>query len=98
MQGERILRLVSQPEERAFCRDFGHDDVMTAELAVVLGTRWEIEKGFQRAKGVVLDQHDVRFWQGWYRHMTLCLLAHADLEVTRAAAMTEKGAMPSRFR
>jgi hypothetical protein len=36
-----------------------------------------------------LDQYEVRRWDGWYRHMTLCLLAHAFLEVTRAAANGE---------
>ena len=50
------------------------------------GTRWTIEEGFQRAKEIGLDQYEVRRWAGWYRHITLCLLAHAFLEVTRAAA------------
>ena len=45
-----------------------------------------IEEGFQRAKEVGLDQYEVRRWDGWYRHITLCLLAHAYLEVTRPAA------------
>ena len=66
-------------------------DATLAELAQVAGTRWTIEEGFQRAKEIGLDQYEVRRWAGWHRHITLCLLAHAFLEVTRAAADREKG-------
>ena len=38
--------------------------------------------GFEIAKGEVgLDQYEVRRWDGWYRHITLALLAHAFLTV-----------------
>ena len=50
-------------------------------------TRWAIEESFQSAKGEVgLDQYEVRSWHRWYRHITLALLAHAYLTVTRAVA------------
>ena len=49
-------------------------------LAQVAGRRWEIEVGFEATKGECgLDQYEVRRWQGWYRHITLSLLAHAAL-------------------
>ena len=49
------------------------------------GARWAVEDGFERATDLVgLDQYEVRRWQPWYRHITLALLAHAYLEVTRA--------------
>jgi SRSO17 transposase len=48
---------------------------------------WRIEEGFEQAKGEVgLDHYEVRRWPGWYRHITLALLAHAFLVVTRAQA------------
>jgi SRSO17 transposase len=48
---------------------------------------WQIEEGFQTAKGEVgLDRYEVRRWPGWYRHTTLALLAHAFLAVTRTQA------------
>ena len=55
--------------------------------------RWAIEESFEDAKGTVgLDQYEVRKWNAWYRHITLALLAHAYLEVTRQAANgAEKG-------
>lgn len=56
-------------------------------LVRVAGTRWAIEECFETAKGEVgLDHYEVRRWDSWYRHMTLVLLAHAFLTVTRAKA------------
>ena len=57
------------------------------------GTRWTIEEVCKLAKGQVgLDQYEVRSWQGWYRHITLALLALAALAVGPA----KKGASPVR--
>lgn len=54
-------------------------------LAAVAGRRWEIEVGFEATKGECgLDQYEVRRWHGWYRHITLALLAHAVLVAVRA--------------
>jgi SRSO17 transposase len=87
-----LRRSLSDPTEIAFYRAFGPSETTVAELARVAGTRWTIEESFQRAKAIGLDQYEVRRWNGWYRHITLCLLAHAFLEVTRArAANHEKG-------
>jgi SRSO17 transposase len=53
---------------------------------------WQIEEGFEQAKGEVgLDHYEVRRWPGWYRHITLALLAHAFLAVTRARAANPSG-------
>jgi SRSO17 transposase len=53
----------------------------------VAGARWAIEEGFERAKHLVgLDQYEVRCWRACYGHITLALLAHAYLGVTRASA------------
>jgi SRSO17 transposase len=90
-----IRRSVSKPDEVAFHRAFGRDDVTGETLAQVAGRRWAIEEGFQRAKEIGLDQYEVRRWEGWHRHITLCLLAHAFLVVTRSAtASSEKGGPP----
>ena len=34
-----------------------------------------------------LDQYEVRKWDGWYRHITLAMLAHAYLAVVRNQAL-----------
>lgn len=87
-----VRRSVADPDELAFYRAFAPTETTVAELARVAGTRWSIEEGFERAKGEAgLDQYEVRRWDGWYRHITLCLLAHAFLEVTRATANAAMG-------
>lgn len=91
-----LRRSVSQPQDLAVYRAFGREETTVTELAHVAGTRWTIEAGFQLAKAIGLDQYEVRRWEGWYRHITLCLLAHAFLAVTRARARDgAKGGMPT---
>ncbi len=86
-----VRRSVSEPDDLAYYRVFGPAATALAEFARVAGTRWVIEEGFGRAKGEVgLDQYEVRKWDGWYRHLTLALFAHAMLTVIRAR-VTEKG-------
>ena len=61
--------------------------ICTFTLVRVAGTRWTIEECFEEAKGQVgLDQYEVRKWDGWYRHITLAMLAHAYLAVIRQQA------------
>lgn len=80
-------RSVAEPADIAYYRAFAPETTSLDSMARVAGTRWVIEEGFERAKGEVgLDQYEVRRWEGWHRHITLCLLAHAFLEVTRATA------------
>lgn len=91
-------RSVSDPEDLAYYRAYSPEDTPLPELAKVAGVRWSIEECFERAKGEVgLDHYEVRRWEGWHRHVTLCLLAHSFLEATRAAANgeeEEKGGRP----
>ena len=57
------------------------------EIVKVAGSRWAIEESFESAKGEVgLDHYEVRSWDGWYRHITLAMFAHAYLTVVRARA------------
>lgn len=80
-------RSVSDPEDLAYYRAYSPEGAPLSELAKVAGVRWSIEECFERAKGEVgMDHYEVRRWEGWHRHITLCLLAHAFLEATRAAA------------
>jgi SRSO17 transposase len=84
---------VDDPNERAYYLAFGPADTTEVELLRVCGCRWQIEEGFAQAKGEVgLDQYEVRTWTAWHRFVTLCLLAHAYLAVTRHAANAEEQA------
>jgi SRSO17 transposase len=64
----------------AFYRCWSPTPVTLAALVRVAGTRWTVEEGFQAAKDQAgLDHYQVRTWTGWYRHVTLAMLALAFL-------------------
>ena len=80
-------RSIAQPEELAYYVCFGPSDTALEDLVRVAGTRWAIEECFEEDKGQLgLDQYEVRKWEGWYRHITLAMLAHAYLAVVRRQA------------
>lgn len=80
-------RSIAEPTEIAYYLAFGPTDATVEDLVRVAGRRWSIEEALEVAKNEVgLDQYEVRRWDGWYRHITLALLAHAFLTVTRVAA------------
>jgi SRSO17 transposase len=89
-----VRRSVSDPVERASYRVHAPLGTAPGAMACAVGRRWHIETAFADAKGLAgLDQYEVRRWDGWYRHVTLSLLAHAALVAARAAAATaERGA------
>jgi len=87
-----VRRSLTDPSDRAYYLCHGPTDTPLRELVRVAGARWAIEESFQTAKGEVgLDQYQVRRWDGWYRHITLAMLAHAFLTATRAAAAAKRG-------
>ena len=94
-------RSVAKPEELACYVCYGPAGTTLEELSRVAGTRWAIEECFEEAKGQVgLDQYEVRRWDGWYRHITLAMLAHAYLAVIKYQSISqdgseEKGAVPA---
>ena len=91
-------RSVAEPEDLAYYLVFVPSGTPLAEIVRAAGSRWHIEEAIAEAKGEVgLDHYEVRRWQGWYRHLTLALLAHAYLVVTRAIAAPDaaKGGMTS---
>jgi SRSO17 transposase len=82
-----LVRRSRRDGELAFYACYGPAATPLVGLVRSAGTRWAVEEGFEQAKGEVgLDHYEVRRWPGWYRHITLALLAHAFLAVTRAQA------------
>ncbi|WP_374228582.1 IS701 family transposase [Pseudonocardia sp. ICBG162] len=78
-------RSLTAPSELAYYLCHTPKRVALSELARVAGARWAIEETFQTAKGQTgLDHYQVRQYTGWYRHITLSMLAHAFLTVTRS--------------
>ena len=83
-------RSIADATELAYYVCFGPADTPWTALVRVAGTRWAIEESIETAKGEVgLDHYEVRRWDGWYRHITLALLAHAFLSVTRTQTMPD---------
>jgi SRSO17 transposase len=81
------------PAELAYYLAYGPKETPVHELIRIAGRRWSVEDSFEAAKGEVgLDEYEVRKWDGWHRHITLCLLAHAFLVVMRSVAEQEEGA------
>jgi SRSO17 transposase len=82
-----IRRSIEDPTEYAYYLAYGPAQTPVQELIRIAGRRWSIEDGFEAAKGEVgLDEYEVRKWDGWHRHITLCLLAHTYLVVLRSVA------------
>jgi SRSO17 transposase len=89
-----LVRRSRRDGERAYYLCRAPAATSLAGLVRVAGTRWAIEETFQTGKGEVgLDHYQVRRYDGWYRHMTLAMFAHAFLTVTRATA--GKGGRPT---
>jgi SRSO17 transposase len=88
-----LVRRSRSDGELAFYACFAPSDTPLIGLVRVAGARWAVEEGFEQAKGEVgLDHYEVRRWPGWYRHVTLALLAYAFLAVTRAQATSPERA------
>ncbi len=88
-KGILARRSTTDPTDLAYYLVYAPTSTTLEGLVRVAGRRWTIEEGLEQAKGDVgLDQYEVRRWTGWYRHITLALLAHAFLAATRARAAT----------
>jgi SRSO17 transposase len=86
-------RSIAHPDEIAYYLAYAPADTSVAELVRIAGSRWAIESCFQSAKNECgLDQYEVRRYPGWYRHITLAMLAHAFLAAMAAQAEDAKGA------
>lgn len=80
----RSLVSGENPADLAYILVFAPCGTTRASMAMAIGTRWTVEQCFEEGKGEVgLDHYEVRSWQGWYRHITFCMLAHAFLVVLR---------------
>jgi SRSO17 transposase len=94
-----VRRSIEDPEEISAYTVFSRAQNTTLEaLAKVAGSRWRVEIGFEEAKGEVgLAHYEVRSWDGWQRHITLSLFAHAFLASIRAEGIdiepSQKGAL-----
>jgi SRSO17 transposase len=91
-------RSLARPEEIAYYLAYALVGTEVPELARIAGSRRAIEECFRAAKNERgLDQLEVRRYPGWYRHITLAMLAHAFLAAMSATATTARESQ-KRFR
>jgi hypothetical protein len=72
----RPLDAPDDPKKLAYYLTFAPAGTLLETLVAVAGRRWAIEESVDAAKGEVgLDHYKVRHFHGWYRHITLALVA-----------------------
>jgi SRSO17 transposase len=82
-----VRRGLDDRRELAYYIAAGPSRTTLTRLAEVAGARWAVEGAFESAKQEAgLADYEVRSWTGWYRHVTLSLLAHAVLAAVRKLA------------
>ena len=74
-----IRRHLTDPNEKADYFVFAPQGTTLSEMVQASGARWHIEEDFENAKDSGLDHYEVRSFIGWYRHITLVLVALAFL-------------------
>jgi SRSO17 transposase len=85
-----VRRSISDASELTAYVAFAPTGTSLQTQVTVAGTRWTVEESIQTSKGEVgLDHYEVRSWTGWYRHITLAMVAQAFLAVIRAETGAE---------
>jgi SRSO17 transposase len=74
-----LRRCLQEPHELAYYLVFAPPATPLPTMVQAIGARWRIEEDLQATKDLGLDHYEVRSYVGWYRHMTLVLLAYAFL-------------------
>jgi SRSO17 transposase len=74
-----IRRCLDDPSKLAYYLVFAPLSTPLATIVQAIGARWRIEEDLEATKDLGLDQYEVRSFPGWYRHVTLVLLAYAFL-------------------
>ncbi len=74
-----IRRCLDDLDELAYYLVWAPPDTPLPTMVQAIGARWRIEEDLQASKDLGLDHYEVRSYLGWYRHLTLVLLAAAFL-------------------
>jgi hypothetical protein len=74
-----IRRRVDDPSKKTYYFVFAPNGTTLSEMVKAIGARWHVEENFENGKDLGLDHYEVRSFIGWYRHVTLVLLALAYL-------------------
>lgn len=95
-----IRRSISDPTDLAYYTVFSKEGTTIEAIVIAAGERWSVEECFETAKGETgLDQYEVRSYRGWYRHITLSMVAFTILLMSKIAlvGMEKKNVQPAPF-
>ena len=74
-----VRRCLDDPHELAYYLVWAPPETSLPTMVAAIGARWRIEEDLEATKALGLDHYEVRSYLGWYRHITLVLLASAFL-------------------
>jgi SRSO17 transposase len=74
-----LRRSVTDAQDLRYYLVFAPASTTREQMVQASGGRWRIEEDFENGKDLGLDHYEVRSWSGWYRHITLVILALAFL-------------------
>ncbi len=74
-----VRRCLDDPHELAYFLVWAPPNTSLPIMVLAIGARWRIEEGLQASQDLGLDHYEGRSYLGWYRHITLVLLASAFL-------------------
>lgn len=74
-----VRRCLDDPNALAYFLVWAPPDTSLPILVQAIGARWHIEEDLEASKALGLDHYEGRRFRGWYRHITLVLLASAFL-------------------
>jgi len=88
-------RSLSAPDKLAYYLAYAPAKTGLETLVRVASSRYTVEQCIEEAKGETgLDEYEVRFWQSWYRHITLSMMAHAWLASIKRQEQEKKALQP----
>jgi SRSO17 transposase len=74
-----VRRCLDDPHELAYYLVWAPPETPLPTMVAAIGARWRIEEDLEATKALGLDHYEVRSYLGWYRHLTLVLLAYSFL-------------------
>jgi SRSO17 transposase len=74
-----MRRSLTDPQEKSYYFVFAPKGSTLQAMVRAIGARWHVEEDLENAKDMGPDHYEVRSFIGWYRHVTLVLVALAYL-------------------
>ncbi len=74
-----MRRCLDDPNALAYFLLWAPPDTSLSIMVQAIGARWHIEENLEACKALGLAHYEGRSYRGWYRHITLVLLASAFL-------------------